>query len=41
MLKEGMEKGSGKDKVKILNISEGSIVKLIMQIYIGIEIDYI
>jgi len=38
---EGMEKDSNKDKVRFLNISEGSIAELITQIYIGIEIGYI
>ncbi len=38
---EGMEKDSNKDKIRFLNISEGSIAELITQIYIGIEIDYI
>lgn len=38
---EGMEKESGKDKVRFLNIAEGSISELITQIYIGIEIEYI
>lgn len=38
---EGMEKDSDKDKVRFLNISEGSIAELITQIYIGIEINYI
>jgi four helix bundle protein len=38
---EGMEKDSNKDKVRFLNISQGSIAELITQIYIGIKIDYI
>ncbi len=38
---EGMEKDSDKDKVRFLNISQGSIAELITQIYIGIKIDYI
>ena len=38
---EGMEKDSNKDKVRFLNISEGSIAELITQVYIGIEIGYI
>ena len=38
---EGMEKDSNKDKIRFLNICEGSIAELITQIYIGIEIDYI
>jgi four helix bundle protein len=38
---EGMEKNSNKDKIRFLNISEGSIAELITQIYIGIEIGYI
>lgn len=38
---EGMEKDSNKDKIRFLNISEGSIAELITQIYIGIEIEYI
>lgn len=38
---EGMEKDSNKDKVRFLNISQGSISELVTQIYIGIEIDYI
>ncbi len=38
---EGMEKDSNKDKIRFLNISEGSIAELITQIYIGIEIKYI
>lgn len=38
---EGMEKDSNKDKIRFLNISEGSIAELITQIYIGIEINYI
>jgi four helix bundle protein len=35
---EGMEKDSYKDKIRFLNIAEGSIAELITQIYIGIEI---
>ncbi|MEA2019878.1 MAG: four helix bundle protein [Campylobacterota bacterium] len=38
---EGMEKDSNKDKIRFLNISQGSISELITQTYIGIEIDYI
>ena len=38
---EGIEKESNKDKIRFLNISEGSIAELITQIYIGIEIGYI
>ena len=38
---EGMEKESNKDKIRFLNIAEGSIAELITQIYIGIEINYI
>ena len=38
---EGMEKDSYKDKIRFLNISEGSISELITQVYIGIEIGYI
>ncbi len=38
---EGMEKDSFKDKIRFLNISQGSISELITQIYIGIEIEYI
>jgi len=38
---EGMEKDSIKDKIRFLNISQGSASELITQIYIGIEIDYI
>lgn len=38
---EGMEKDSNKDKIRFLNISQGSISELITQIYIGIEINYI
>ena len=38
---EGIEKDSNKDKIRFLNISEGSIAELITQIYIGIEIGYI
>ena len=38
---EGMEKESSKDKIRFLNIAEGSIAELITQIYIGIEINYI
>jgi len=38
---EGIEKDSNRDKVRFLNIPEGSIAELITQIYIGIEIDYI
>lgn len=38
---EGMEKDSNKDKIRFLNISQGSISELITQIYIGIEIEYI
>ncbi len=38
---EGMEKESNKDKMRFLNIAEGSIAELITQIYIGIEINYI
>ncbi len=38
---EGMEKESNKDKVRFLNIAEGSIAELITQIYIGIKIGYI
>ena len=38
---EGMEKDSNKDKIRFLNIVEGSIAELITQIYIGIEIGYI
>ncbi|MEA3353372.1 MAG: four helix bundle protein [Campylobacterota bacterium] len=38
---EGLEKDSDKDKIRFLNISEGSISELITQTYIGIEIDYI
>jgi four helix bundle protein len=38
---EGMEKESGKDKARFLNIAEGSISELITQIYIGMEIEYI
>ena len=38
---EGLEKDSIKDKLRYLNISEGSIAELITQIYIGIEIGFI
>jgi four helix bundle protein len=38
---EGMEKDSYKDKIRFLNIAEGSVAELITQIYIGIEIGYI
>ena len=38
---EGIEKDSDKDKIRFLNISQGSISELITQIYIGIDIEYI
>ncbi len=38
---EGMEKDSNKDKIRFLNIAEGSIAELITQIYICVEINYI
>ncbi len=38
---EGMEKESDKEKVRFLNISQGSTAELITQLYIGIEIEYI
>jgi len=38
---EGMEKDSNRDKIRFLNISQGSISELITQTYIGIEIKYI
>jgi len=38
---EGMEKDSNKDKIRFLNISQGSISELITQTYIGIQIEYI
>ena len=40
-ISEGMEKESDKEKVRFFEISKGSAVELITQIYIGIEIDYI
>jgi len=36
-----MEKESDKDKSRFLNIAQGSVAELIIQIYIGIEIGYI
>lgn len=38
---EGMEKDSYKDRARFVNISEGSLSELVIQIYIGIEISYI
>ena len=38
---KGMEKDSNKDKIRFLNVSQGSISELVTQIYIGIEILYI
>ena len=38
---EGMEKDSNKDKVRFLNIAQGSTSEFITQTYIGIEINYI
>ena len=38
---EGVEKDSNKDKVRFINIAQGSSAELITQIYIGIEIGYL
>ncbi|WP_353661207.1 four helix bundle protein [Hydrogenimonas sp. SS33] len=38
---EGMGKDSVKDRIRFLNIAEGSIAELITQTYIGIETGYI
>jgi four helix bundle protein len=38
---EGIEKDSIKDKLRYLNIAEGSISELITQVYIGMEIGFI
>jgi four helix bundle protein len=38
---EGLEKESSKEKLRFLEIAQGSAAELITQIYIGIEIGYI
>lgn len=38
---EGLEKESDKDKIRFINIAQGSCAELITQTYIGIEIEYI